>query len=87
MVTRTQVHVLLQQKEVFREIIQQKNCFKCLVEMIMDSTNNRPDDMLKELQDLKTSIQSTQKEMDDLKSASVDQLAVCDRKQPNIQEK
>lgn len=46
---------------------QQERSYKSFVEIIIDSTNKRCDETIKELHELKTSVQFTQKEVDDMK--------------------
>lgn len=68
--TLTQVNELLQmQQEVFTALLQQQqDNFKSFVHVIMDSTNARFDSLTKEQQDIKTSLQFTQKDVDELKA-------------------
>lgn len=63
------VHELLeQQKTFYKDLInQQENRFKDFVQMILDSSNKRLDGLTREVQDLKTSLQFTQNELDMLK--------------------
>ena len=68
-VSITQVREMLQQQNKFflDMLQQQERTFKSFVEMIMDIQNKRGDEMMKELQELKMSVQFTQKDVDDLK--------------------
>lgn len=68
-VSMSQVRELLQQqKEFFLEMLQQQErTFKSFVEMIIDTSNKRCDETIKELYELKTSVHFTQKEVDDVK--------------------
>ena len=68
-VSITQVREMLQQQNKFflDMLQQQERTFKSFVEMIMDIQNQRGDEMMKELQELKMSVQFTQKDVDDLK--------------------
>lgn len=60
--------LLMQQKYVHMQLLtQQENNFKCFVQILVDSTNKRMDDMIKEVHDLKISLQFSQKEVEDLK--------------------
>lgn len=82
--------LLNQQKEVFLALLQQQqDNFKGFVKIIMDSTNTRLDEMSKQLQDIKTSLQFTQKDVGDMKaditkqaergsSLQADLFKVCD---------
>lgn len=63
--------LLEQQKLFYKELLsQQESNFKACVCTIMETCNTRIDGMLKDLQDLRTSLQFTQKELDDLKCAN-----------------
>lgn len=85
-VSLTQVNDLLNhQKEIFTALLQQQqDIFKDLVKVIMDSTNSRMDTITKEVQDLKTSIQYTQKEVDELKITQAKQSEHCNTTQTDI---
>ena len=65
------VHELLEQQKTFYKdlMCQQENRFKDFVQMILDSSNKRLDGLTREVQDLKTSLQFTQDEVDGLKQA------------------
>ncbi|CAL1591862.1 unnamed protein product [Knipowitschia caucasica] len=57
-----------QQRVMFRELIQQQQeNFKGFIKLIMESTNTRMDLQTKDIQELKTSLQFTQGEVDTLK--------------------
>lgn len=64
-----QVRELLEQEKAhFKELmLQQENNYKTFTQMIMNSMNQRVDELMKEVQDLKISLQFTQKEVDELK--------------------
>ena len=47
---------------------QQQENFKGFVKLTMDSTNTRMEAVIREIQDVKTSLQFTQKDMDDIKA-------------------
>lgn len=85
-VSLTQVNDLLQQqKEVFTALLQQQqDMFKSFVKVIMDSTNSRFDAITKEVQDLKSSIQYTQKDVDELKITAAKQSEQCNAIQTDI---
>ena len=85
-VSLTQVNDLLNhQKEIFTALLQQQqDIFKDLVKVIMDSTNSRMDTITKEVQDLKTSIQYTQKEVDELKITQAKQSEHSNTTQTDI---
>ncbi|KAL7375799.1 hypothetical protein ABVT39_024119 [Epinephelus coioides] len=74
-VSLTQMNELLnQQNEMFTALLQQQqDDFKGFVKIIMDSTNTRLDEMSKQLQDIKTNLQFTQKDVDDIKADNVKQ--------------
>lgn len=62
------MELLQQQKEMYTALLnQQQDNFKSFVKVIMDSTNLRLDSLTREMQDIKTSLQFTQKEVDDIK--------------------
>lgn len=67
--TIIQVNELLQQqRDMFMALLQQQQeMFKDFVKIIMDSVNTRMDNVSKELQELKASLQYTQKDVDELK--------------------
>ena len=67
-VTTSMVTQLLeQQKEFFREMIQQQqDNFKCFVQIITDSVNKRMDDVIRDLQGVKTSLEFTQAVVDEM---------------------
>lgn len=56
---------------------QQSDNFRGFVKDIMDSTNTRLDALSRELQDIKTSLQYTQKDVDDIKSDNTKQAERC----------
>lgn len=68
-VSMAQVHELLEQQKVFyKELLQQQeSSFRACVNAIMDTANKRIDDLLRDLMEVRTSLQFTQKEVDDLK--------------------
>ncbi len=74
-VSLEQVNELLsKQKEMFVALLQQQqDNFQCFAKMILDSTNQRLDTLTREVQEIKTSIQFTQKEVDDIKISNTDQ--------------
>lgn len=63
----TTVHELLdQQKSFFKDLIeQQERNYKSFIQMFMDSTNIRIDNIMKDVQDLKNSLQYSQAELED----------------------
>ncbi len=75
LVSLEQVNDLLsKQKEMFTALLQQQqDNFQCFVKMILDSTNLRLDSLTREVQEIKTSIQFTQKEVDDIKISNANQ--------------
>lgn len=70
-ISSSQVRELLEHERAhFKALLQQQELsYKNFTEIIMSTTSKRVDDLMKELQDLKTSLQYTQKEVDDLKAA------------------
>ena len=63
--------LLLQQKEMFMALIQQQSDnFRGFVKDIMDTTNTRLDALSREPHDIKTSLQYTQKEVDEVKNSN-----------------
>ncbi|XP_049897457.1 uncharacterized protein LOC126388379 [Epinephelus moara] len=85
-VSLTQVNDLLnQQKDMFTALLQQQqDIFKNFVKVILDSTNSRLDAITKEVQDLKSSIQFTQKDVDELKITQAKQSDHCNIIQTDI---
>ena len=85
-VSLTHVNELMQQqKEMFVALLeQQHNNFKGFVKIIMDSTNSRLDAITKDLQDIKTSLQFTQKDVDDIKTDNAKQIERCNAMQSDI---
>lgn len=82
----TQVSDLLQQqKEMFTALLQQQqDNFKGFVKIIMDSTNTRLEALTREIQEIKTSLQYTQKEVDDIKSDNTKQADQCNSMQSDL---
>ena len=76
-ITTAQVRDLLeQQKSFYKDLLQQQEgTYKGFVQMLMDSFNKRLDGVFKELCDIKSSLQYTQKDVDDLKSLT-DNLSI-----------
>ncbi len=65
LITAAQVHELLEQQKFFyEELLQQQTTYKGFVQMLMNSFNKRLDGVLKEVCDLKSSLQYTQKDVD-----------------------
>lgn len=69
-VTIASVNELLQQqKAMFSALLEQQHSnFKGFFKLIMDSTTTRLESITKELQEIKTSLQYTQKEVDDIQT-------------------
>ncbi|KAL7378084.1 hypothetical protein ABVT39_008267 [Epinephelus coioides] len=63
---------------------QQSDNFRGFVKDIMDSTNTRLDALSRELQDIKTSLQYTQKDVDDIKSDNAKQAERCNATQSDL---
>lgn len=74
-----------QQKTFDKELRQQQeNNFKVCVRTLMDNTCTRMDAILKEVQELRISLQFTQKEVDDLKAASTSLSSNCKSNEMDI---
>lgn len=71
-VTMAQVRELLdQQKDFYKTLLeQQERSFKTCVQVIVDSSNKRIDDLIKQIYDFKMSLEMTQKEVDDYKAST-----------------
>ncbi len=77
--------LLLQQKEMFMALLQQQSDnFRGFVKDIMDSTNTRLDALSRELQDIKVSLQYTQKDVDDIKKNNANQAERCNATQSDL---
>lgn len=77
--------LMQQQKDMFMALLQQQQeNFKGFVQIIMDSTNNRMESLTKDIQEVKVSLQFTQKEVDDLKSDSRKHAERCEIMQADI---
>ncbi|KAJ4923008.1 hypothetical protein JOQ06_021709 [Pogonophryne albipinna] len=86
LVSLAQVTELLnQQKDMFTALLQQqqKN-FRGFVKIIMDSTNTRLDAITRKVQEIRSSIQFTQKDADDMKTQNVKQSVHCKSMQADI---
>ena len=79
LVSLAQVTELLkQQKDMFTALLQQQQeSFRGFVKMIMDSTNTRLDALTREVQEIRSSIQFTQKDVDEMKIQIVNQSGHC----------
>ena len=56
------------QKETYKQLLQQQeNWFKYCVKILVESTNRRMDDLTREVQDLKNSLQFSQGQLDEFK--------------------
>ena len=56
---------------------QQKNSFKCFVQILVDSTNKRMDDLTREFPAQKTSLQFSQDQLIELKQENGKMTAIC----------
>ena len=52
-------------KEFVKQLLQQENCFKCCVQLLVESTNKRMDDLTREVQDLMNSLQFSQDQLNE----------------------
>lgn len=67
--------LLDQQKSFFKDLIeQQERNFKTFVQLPLDSTNQRMDNIMKDVQDIKNSLQFSQHDIDDLKKKLSDHV-------------
>lgn len=66
------LHKLMdQQKASYKDLIeQQERSYRAFMQMILDSTNKRVDELMKEVQELRSSLQFSQNEVDELKQAN-----------------
>lgn len=63
--------LLDQQKEFYKDMLQQQQeNFKSFIQIIMDGNTKRLDGVIREVQELKTSLQFTQGMMDELKASN-----------------
>ncbi|KAI8490236.1 hypothetical protein Bbelb_319740 [Branchiostoma belcheri] len=63
--------LLEQQKVYYKDLIdQQEKSFRSFVQIIADSTNQRMDNLVREVQDIKNSLQFSQGELSEVKKAS-----------------
>ena len=61
-------YLLNEQKEFYKKLLQQQeNSFKCFVQILVNSTNKRMDDLTRKVQDLQNSLQFSQGQLDELK--------------------
>lgn len=86
-ITQDQVCELMEKhKAVYKEMLnQQENNFKACLRTLMDRTNSRVDAIFKDLQEIKVSLQYTQKEVDDLKDKTNSLSSICKSTQDDIQ--
>lgn len=86
-VSMAQVQELLEQQKVFyKELLQQQESnFKAFVCTILDTSSKRIGELLKDLQDLRTSLQFTQKEVDELKTTCKGTQSICKSQESDIE--
>lgn len=86
-VSMAQVRELLeQQKAQFKELmLQQETSYKNFTQIIIHSANQRVDELMKEMQKLRHSLQFTQKEVDALKMSCGKLSSVCESNEKDIQ--
>lgn len=63
---------------------QQQECFKGFVKIIMDLTNTRVEATIRDIQEIKTSLQNTQKDVDDIKADNAKQTERCNSVQFDV---
>lgn len=65
-VTMTVLTIMLEQQKEFYKVLlsQQQEHFKCFIQVFMDGTNKRLDGVIRNVQDLKTSLEFTQEKME-----------------------
>ena len=57
-----------EQKLFYKQLLQQQeNSFKCCIQILVESTNKIMDDLTRDVQDLKNSLQFSQGQLDELK--------------------
>lgn len=85
-ITHEQVRELMEQQKVFyKELLQQQESnFNVCMYTFIETTSLRMDAIVKELQELKVSLQFTQKEVDDLKASSVSLSSNCKSNEDDI---
>lgn len=73
-VTMTVLSQLLeQQREFYKEmLLQQQENFKCFIQLIMDGTNKRLDGVIRDVQELKTSLEFTQDKLEEMRMGHKD---------------
>ena len=70
--------LLNKHKETYKQLLQQQeNSFKCFVQILVDSTNKRMEDLTREVPDLKKSLQFSQGQLDELKLENGKMTAIC----------
>lgn len=84
--THEQVRELMEQQKAFYKTLlqQQESNFKVCMYTFMETTCIRMDAIVKELQELKVSLQFTQMEVDDLKAPSVSLSSNCKLNEDDI---
>jgi vacuolar-type H+-ATPase subunit D/Vma8 len=69
---------ILNKKETYKQLLQQQqNSFKSFVQILVDSTNKIMDDLTREVQDLKNSLQFSQGQLDELKLENGNMAKIC----------
>ena len=56
--------LLNEQKDTYKQLQQQENSFKCFVQILVDSTNKRMDDLTRDVQELKNNLQFSLGQLD-----------------------
>lgn len=86
-VTMAQVRELLdQQKDFYRTLLeQQEKSFKTCVQIIVDFSNKRIDDLSKQIFDFKASLEMTQKEFDDSKNSCKTWIKNCNETRSDLE--
>lgn len=86
-ISMSQVRELLeQQKDFYKTLLeQQEKNFKSCVEILVDSSNKRVGELLREVNDLRASLEFTQKEFQDFKNCSKSWADSCKETKSDVE--